>query len=76
MPNELKGERDRLLASGFGTWSRSDFSSFAAANAQFGRNSLDRIAAAMDKSLEDVTAYAKVCMRVPLSFCFSVVSSL
>jgi len=58
---EEEKEKERLLAEGFTTWSRTHFHKFQRACERFGRHNVDQIAHAVhNKSPEEVRAYHKV----------------
>ena len=56
---EMIEEKKELIAEGFGTWSKPQFSSFLRGSAKFGRKAYRQIAKEVGKSHEDVRKYAE-----------------
>lgn len=59
LPDELGQEKIELLDEGFGHWTRSQYFHFIKANAKFGRDDIEAIAADMDMPVEEVAPYSK-----------------
>jgi SWI/SNF-related matrix-associated actin-dependent regulator of chromatin subfamily A member 5 len=61
LTEEEQAEKERLSDKGFGDWMKRDFTHFLTASAKFGRNNYEDIATeVVDKTAEEVAAYAKV----------------
>ena len=59
LPDELAQEKIELLEEGFGHWTRSQYFHFIKANAKYGRDDIDSIAADMDMPTEEVAPYSQ-----------------
>lgn len=59
LPDELAQEKLELLDEGFGHWTRSQYFHFIKANAKFGREDIESIAADMDMPAEEVAPYSR-----------------
>jgi hypothetical protein len=59
LEGELGQEKLELVAEGFGDWSRSQYYHFVKACAKYGRSDIPAIANDMDKSEDEIRAYAK-----------------
>lgn len=60
LPPELHEEKQRLLAEGFGEWTRVHFNNFIKASAKHGRHEHEKIAKEMGRSVEEVKRYCEV----------------
>jgi SWI/SNF-related matrix-associated actin-dependent regulator of chromatin subfamily A member 5 len=63
LPTELHEEKQRLLAEGFGEWSRNDFLNFHRACGKYGRNEFEKIAKDVNKSAAEVRRYSEAFWR-------------
>ena len=59
LPEDLREEKARLLAEGFGDWTRAQFNAFHKASAKYGRSAYDKIAGDTMRSEADVEAYSQ-----------------
>lgn len=61
LPLEVEGEREKLLAEGFTSWTKREYQIFLKALERHGRKNVDEVAAELTdmKKLEEVEAYAK-----------------
>jgi hypothetical protein len=55
---ERQALKDKLLAEGFASWRRLDFSNFVRASARFGRNEIEKIALDVGMREQDVKSFA------------------
>lgn len=56
---ERQAEKDKLLAEGFSSWKRHDYTLFVKASAKYGRDGIEKIAADVLKPEADVREFAK-----------------
>lgn len=58
LPPALQEEKARLLAAGFGDWTRVHYNNFVRASAKHGRNELEKISKDIMRTLEETKRYA------------------
>lgn len=59
LPPELQEEKTRLLAAGFGDWTRVHFNNFVRASAKYGRAEYEKIAKDVGRPVEETIRYAQ-----------------
>jgi hypothetical protein len=60
LPPELHAEKQRLLADGFGEWTRVHFNNFVRASAKHGRNEYEKIAKDVGRSVDEIRRYCAI----------------
>jgi SWI/SNF-related matrix-associated actin-dependent regulator of chromatin subfamily A member 5 len=58
LPPELQEEKTRLIAAGFGDWTRVHYNNFVRASAKYGRNEYEKIAKDIGRPLDETIKYA------------------
>jgi SWI/SNF-related matrix-associated actin-dependent regulator of chromatin subfamily A member 5 len=58
LSSELQEEKTRLLASGFGDWTRVHYNNFVRASAKYGRAEFEKVAKDIGRPLDEVVRYA------------------
>ncbi len=58
LPTDLQEEKTRLLAAGFGDWTKNHFNNYIRASAKHGRNEAEKIAKDVGRSVDEVRRYS------------------